>query len=797
MKENKTIDKFLKDQLSVWPLAASNFRALKACQTKEFEIEGLKVKVQHNPARVHSTKAKVDDNSIKERPCFLCSENRPEEQMSLKFEGRKGRNYHILVNPYPIFPSHLVAASFRHTPQSIWNRYVDMMDLAHHFTDLTIFYNGPRSGASAPDHFHFQACPRKLMPLEKEADKLLDMITSEPLDRGVPNGEEKSCIPSEISEDIEYLDSVQEAQLYHYKKFVKGVFILRSRTSKSMAKMFYRLLDCAPVAQGDKEPMFNLITWYCPITKEEAGKYSRPPGNTHGLSPFEYRAIVIFRSRHRSSHYFSEGPGRLGVSPGCVDMAGLVIMPDASDFKKADAGLLKEVLSEVSLSQEVENNIIWRLTRTQPKLEVGLMSGDEICFEIISDGAGPQKVSCFEGKISYNGSLYDELLFDAKTMSTVFSEPTFMLYGMTIGLGFHWERQITRKFAGTLKFIVDKNKVVAVNVIGLEDYLLSVISSEMKASAPLEFLKAHAVISRSWVMLKMNRREEGNHKKLPEEALGNMPALSTYLDGLMSEDNRDASKEEFIKWFDHEDHKLFDVCADDHCQRYQGLDMEVGENVRRAVDETWGEVLVYEGNICDARFSKCCGGRSEVFSVCWEDKDFVYLKSLPDTPGHEEGKRVFCDTSDSSILENVLNDYDMETKDFYSWREEYSREYISELIKKRSGVDFGLIQELVPLERGLSGRIFKLKIIGSKRTMIIGKELIIRKYLSESHLKSSSFNVEWNEKGNLILEGVGWGHGVGLCQIGAAVMATEGYDYHSILEHYYPGAELKITGGGL
>lgn len=794
MKENKMINKFLKDQLSVWPLAASNFRNLKFCRTREFEIDGLGIKIQHNPGRVHSTKAKVDETSIKERFCFLCSENRPEQQISLRFEGRKGRRYHILVNPYPIFPSHLVAASCRHTAQSIWNKYVDMLDFAHHFTDFTVFYNGPRCGASAPDHFHFQASPRGLMPLEKEADRLLDMIASEPLDRGVPNGEEKTCVPAEISEDIEYLTSVQEAQLYHYKKFLNGIFILRSRTSKSMAKMFYRLLDCAPVSQGDKEPMFNLLTWYCPITKEEAGNYSRPPGNTHGLSAFEYRAVVIFRNRHRSRHYFSEGPEHLGVSPGCVDMAGLVIVPDALDFEKVDAKLLKEVLSEVSLSKETENNIIRRLTRTQPKLEVGLMSGDEICFEIISDGAGPQKVSCFEGKISYNGSLYDELLFDAQTMSTVFSEPTFMLYGMTIGLGFHWERQLTRTFAGTLKFIADKNKVVAVNVIGLEDYLLSVISSEMKASAPLEFLKAHAVISRSWVTRKMNRREAGRHKKLPEEALDSMPAVSTYLDGLVSEECRNGSCTELIKWFDHEDHKLFDVCADDHCQRYQGLDVEIGENVRKAVDETWGEVLVYDGKICDARFSKCCGGRSEVFETCWEDKEHPYLKSLPDTPGHEEGKKSFCDTSDYSVLSKMLNDYDLETKDFYRWKEEYSLEALSDLIKRRLGEDLGLIKELIPLEKGPSGRICKLKIKGSKKSAIVGKELMIRKLLSESHLKSSAFDIKFTDRGHIVLEGQGWGHGVGLCQIGAAVMSLEGYDYHRILEHYYPGAEFKIKG---
>lgn len=795
MKENKVIEKFLKDQLSVWPLAAANFRSLKSCLIKEMEINGLKVKIQYNPGRSRSTKAAVDSDSIKRRPCFLCAENRPPEQMSLRFEGRKGRHYHILLNPYPIFPSHIVVAGKRHSEQSIWNKYVDMMDLAHHFTNFTIFYNGPRCGASAPDHFHFQACPRGLMPLEKDVDRLLDIISGGSFGSGVPHGEEKSHIPEEISGEIEYTASVQEAQLYHYKKFTKGVFILRSRTSKSMAKMFYRLLDSSPIADGDKEPMFNLLTWYCPIKSGEAGKHSRPPGNTHGLSAFEYRAVVILRSRHRPRHYFSEGAESLAVSPGCADMAGFIIMPDVKDFEKAEPGLIKEVLSDVSLSEDVEKNIIWRLTRTQPKLQVGLMYGDEIEFEIISDGAGRQKVSCLEGKLSYNGSLYDELLFDAQTMSTVFSEPTFMLYGMTIGLGFHWERKVTRKFAGTLKFIVDKNKVVAVNVIGMEDYLLSVISSEMKASAPLEFLKAHAVISRSWVALRMDRRVSGNYNKLPEESIADLPAVATYLDSLISNETKEEGDcIEFIKWFDHQEHSLFDVCADDHCQRYQGLDVEVGENVRKAVDETWGEVLVYDGKICDARFSKCCGGRSEVFETCWEDKEHPYLKSLPDTPGHEEGKKPFCDTSDYSVLSKMLNDYDLETKDFYRWKEEYSLEALSDLIKRRLGEDLGLIKELIPLEKGPSGRICKLKIKGSKKSAIVGKELMIRKLLSESHLKSSAFDIKFTDRGHIVLEGQGWGHGVGLCQIGAAVMSLEGYDYHRILEHYYPGAEFKIKG---
>lgn len=770
MKESRVIAKFVSDQLSQWPLASSNFRSLKSVQTRELEVGGLQVCLQHNPERIRSSAAKVDSASLKARKCFLCAENRPQEQKFLRFEGRKDRRYEILLNPYPIFASHLTIACATHTDQSIWKRYVDMMDLAHHYTDYTVFYNGPRCGASAPDHMHFQACHRGQMPLERDVDRLLDIIASPQAVRAVPYGEEPVRVPDEIAGDIEYLASVQEAQVFHYRKFTRGVFVLRARTSKSMAKLFYRLLDCAPVPEGEKEPMVNVLTWYkCRTSGSE-----RPAGNTHGLAPFEYRAIVLFRGNHRSHHFFSEGPDHLTMSPGCADMAGFFVVPDPADFEKLDSKLLTEVLDEVSVSKEVEDGIRWRLTRTQPQIQVGIMSGEEIAFEMISDGAGVQKVSFREGKIDYNGTLYDELLFDSATMSTMFAEPTFILHGVTIGVNFHWERKQTQKFAGSLKFIVDGDKVVAVNVIGVEDYLLSVISSEMKASATLEFLKAHAVISRSWVMSQIAHRQSERYHGTET------PQSATSTDGEI----------EIVKWFDHEDHTKFDVCADDHCQRYQGLSMAVGDNVRKAIDQTWGEVLTSGGEICDARFSKCCGGIMEEFSACWEDKDYPYLQAIPDTPGNVPGGKVFCNTSDEGILRQVINDYDLETKDFYRWTTRYNRAVLADLITRRSGYEIGELKALTPLERGKSGRITRLRIEGSKLTMNVGKELMIRKFLSESHLKSSAFDVRY-EGDEVILEGKGWGHGVGLCQIGAAVMSYNGYGYKEILLHYYPGTVIE------
>ena len=727
------IDKFVKDQLSVWPLAAENYRSLKKAGSKVLSIGGLPVTVQLNPCRRISSEASLDKESINRRPCFLCPENRPAEQTNIEFEGRKGRRYRVTLNPYPIFPSHLVISSFEHTPQSIWHRYQDLLDFVRENNEYLGFYNGPESGASAPDHMHFQACPQGLTPLQNRVDELLAA------------GDDKT---------LDYLTNVKEARLFHLNEYARGVFVLCGATAKSTAKLFYRLLDCAPVPDGSSEPKMNIIAW---------------------CHEGEYRTAVIFRERHRPHNYSSSGADHLAMSPGCADLAGVYVTTREEDFDKLDAGLLSQVVREVAASEETEKEIIWRLTRSQRRLEVGIMSGSEIEFEIISDGAGRQKVEYSQGRISYNGALYDELVFEAQTEATMFAEPSFILYGVTIGVDFHWERKVTQKFAGTLKFIVGGGKVTAVNIVGVEDYLLSVISSEMKASAGLEFLKAHAVISRSWVMAQVEHRQS-HVSRTPEPSC----PVSEPVEGA----------EEYIKWFDHDDHTLFDVCADDHCQRYQGLTMAVGDTVRKAVDQTWGLVLTSEGKICDARFSKCCGGRMELFSTCWEDKDYPYLQPLPDTADCVEGGDVFCDTKDEKILSQVLNDYDLETRDFYRWRTEYSRTEVSDLVRRRSGMDFGTIRDLVPVERGPSGRLKRLKVVGDKKTMIIGKELIIRRWLSDSHLKSSAFEVHWDGD-HLTLDGSGWGHGVGLCQIGAAVMAAKGYTFDRILLHYYPGSTLE------
>lgn len=355
------------------------------------------------------------------------------------------------------------------------------------------------------------------------------------------------------------------------------------------------------------------------------------------------------------------------------------------------------------------------------------------------------------------------------------ADATFTLCNVTIGIDYHWQRQENQTFKGKLNVIRDGELLTAVNVISIEDYLVSVISSEMNPNANVEFLKAAAVISRSWV-----RRQQINRlaeHMSPTNQLGQKHTNDT-----------------IVEWHDHQDHTLFDVCADDHCQRYQGLTRIINPNASLAVRETCGQVLTYGDEICDCRFSKCCGGTTELYDTCWEDKSVPYLQAVPDTDpkdGH-----VFCNTTDKAVLSQVLNSYDQETTHFYRWTVNYTQQELQQLLFKKLNRHFGQIKALTPIHRGPSGRISLLKIEGTDDYLYIGKELTIRSALSESHLYSSAFCAEpadINPEGipqHFILHGKGWGHGVGLCQIGAAVMASEGYDYQQILQHYYPGTTL-------
>jgi len=372
---------------------------------------------------------------------------------------------------------------------------------------------------------------------------------------------------------------------------------------------------------------------------------------------------------------------------------------------------------------------------------------------------------------------------------------TFLLKNVTIGLKFHWEQKQNQRFSGSLKIIVENNKLTIINIVPVEQYLMSVISSEMSPTSSIELLKAHAIISRSWLLAQMEKRASLEDKS------------DSYVSEIISED-------EIIRWYDREDHKLYDVCADDHCQRYQGITKVHAHNAKIAVQETTGLVLTYEDKICDTRFSKSCGGITETFENVWENKQHPYLQSIFDYKFEPDGYEsnltdersatdwiknsppAFCNNQEPKILEQVLNNYDRVTKDFYRWKVEYSQEELAKIIKEKSSLEFGKIIDLIPIERGYSGRLIKLKIIGSKKTLTIGKELEIRNILSQSHLYSSAFIIEKDNVINgipqkFILIGAGWGHGVGLCQIGAAVMGEKGYHFDEILLHYFKGAQIK------
>ena len=432
---------------------------------------------------------------------------------------------------------------------------------------------------------------------------------------------------------------------------------------------------------------------------------------------------------------------------------------------------------------------------TQPNVSVGIVSGREIKFCLnatyVAEGmpsAGKQTVSFSENGVLWNGKTYRQLEFLPQS-----DEASFSLYDVTIGVNFHWERKETQTFLGKLKFIINGNSVCAVNELPVERYLESVISSEMSATSSLELLKAHAVISRSWLLVQMQNRRKG-------EATAHVAASEIQGNG------------ELIRWYDREDHTLFDVCADDHCQRYQGITKETSAHVVEAIRQTAGQVLTDEDEICDARFSKCCGGETEEFQYCWENLRKPYLVALRDAPQQEaldltveanadrwirSSPESFCNTRDAKVLSQVLNNYDQETSDFYRWRVEYTQQQVQQLLTEKLGIDFGAVVDLIPVERGTSGRLSKLRIVGEKLTLVIGKELEIRRALSKSHLYSSAFVVDAfdrNEQGipkRFAFIGAGWGHGVGLCQIGAAVMGERGYSYKEILLHYYPGAIIK------
>ena len=759
--EDSSISRFFNRQLEKWDDARHRFRDLKHVETKKLSEE---VRLQFNPARIVSTGAKIDKKTLGERPCFLCDKNRPKEQMSQQIDER----FHLLVNPFPILPIHFTIPARKHQPQAIYKNYGEMHRFLSLHSELMVFYNGPKCGASAPDHLHFQAGTSGILPLQANWQRLSRNLT----DIISLNDEEKIAV---------------------VRDFIVPAFVIISKSEESDETLFHRLYKSMPMRGDETEPMMNIIAW----RKED-----------------EYISVVIPREKHRPEAYFAEGDAQVMVSPGALDMSGLIITPREEDFHKLTEESATTILQECGISTEKMNSIVTKLktskeaeTETatlynngkQPNVTVGIVSGQKIHFSLnkpyLAKGEtvmGEQVVEFSEGGVLWNGNQYSKLTFHPQS-----ADASFSLSDVTIGVNFHWERKETQTFLGTLRFVVEADKICAINELPVEKYLESVISSEMSATSSLELLKAHAVISRSWLLAQMKKRRE-------VAASGNNFFSFVKKDDML------------IRWYDREDHTIFDVCADDHCQRYQGITKETSPHVAEAIRQTLGQVLLDGEDICDARFSKCCGGETEEFQYCWEDTPKSYLtavrdlvlgvkneeySSLQDEATAERWIRsnppAFCNTTDKKILSQVLNDYDQETADFYRWKVTYSQEKIQQLFEEKLKMNFGAILDMKAVERGKSGRISKLQIIGTEKTFTIGKELEIRRALSDTHLYSSAFVVDKYDKDEqgvpqrFEIIGAGWGHGVGLCQIGAAVMGEQGYDYNDILLHYYQGAEIK------
>ena len=767
--EDSSISRFFNRQLEMWEDARHRFRDLKHVEVRQLSDQ---LKVQFNPARIVSTGAKIDKHTLGERPCFLCERNRPKEQMTKQIDD----HFQLLVNPFPILPVHFTIPATKHQPQSIYRHYGEMHRLLSLHSELMVFYNGPKCGASAPDHLHFQAGTSGVLPLQTNWQRLSRNLT----DVISLNDEEKISV---------------------LRDFLVPAFVIISKSEDSDEELFHRLYRSMPMRGDESEPMMNIIAW---------------------RKGDEFISVVIPREKHRPDAYFAEGEAQMMVSPGALDMAGLIITPREEDFSKINLDKATALLRECGISAEKTEAIVSNLKASaatahehplqlladkgkQPNVNVGIVSGQKIHFSLnkpyLAKGemvTGEQEVAFSEGGILWNGNQYSSLTFHPQS-----ADASFSLSDVTIGVNFHWERKETQTFLGTLHFVVESDKICAINELPVERYLESVISSEMSATSSLELLKAHAVISRSWLLAQMKKRRE-------------VAESGNNFFSFVKKDDR------LIRWYDREDHTIFDVCADDHCQRYQGITKETSPHVAEAIRQTKGQILMDGDDICDARFSKCCGGVTEEFQYCWEDTPKNYLSSvrdiiqgvksvgsaapaplpsLQDEAAAEAWIRsnppAFCNTTDKKILSQVLNDYDQETADFYRWKVTLTQEKLKQLLDEKLKMNFGDILDLQAEERGKSGRISKLRIVGTEKTFVIGKELEIRRALSDTHLYSSAFVVDRfdiDEKGvpqRFDIIGAGWGHGVGLCQIGAAVMGEEGFDYDAILLHYYQGAEIK------
>ena len=682
-------------QMAEWPECREHYEQLLSAGRRTLVLDGHEYLLAYNPGRSKSAKALIvngkpmtmsAEQNTGTRPCFLCEHALPEQQLKVVVDTLPMHHqYMVAVNPFPIVDHHFTIISKEHIRQDFKGRMWDMAFFADLFPDYLIFFNGACSGASAPDHMHFQAVPKSSVPLIGWGE---DIRTQLGVTQHVPH-----------------------------------------------------------IEDSDHK---NIVTW------------------TEGSVAYW---LVIDRKAHRPSQYFldDDNPSKVIFSPASLEFCGLIPLCREEDFNKLTPDILRDMMHQCY--------------KLEPMLHVGVMEGKEIRFSADERVHAMHYVDedCMKDVLDYSSNRVEVQEMQEYWTHT---EP-FTLEGVTIGKQFHWQQCEDQVFRGSLHIIAREGQLHAINLVPVEQYLASVISSEMAATNSLELLKAHAIISRSWVLRQIHSTKQNSKS-------GSLATLST---GDPGSEAVGAGAEVFIKYWDHTDHHLYDVCADDHCQRYQGITRQVSPLVEDAIRATRGIVLTdVDGKICDARFSKCCGGRTELFSTCWQDADFDYLRAVDDP----YCSPAFIETLPGgmqAVLQQVLNNYDQQTADFHDWQVDYTQVELSALVEEKLSLGLGTIQHLMPAERGTSGRIKLLKIVGSEKTIVIGKELLIRKALSKSHLYSSWFDVEeklCDEDGSIhfLLRGHGWGHGVGLCQIGAAAMAIKGFSAEEILAHYYPGARF-------
>lgn len=745
---------FFYKQLAAWHDANMQYELLQKVETRNISTVSFPLQAQYNPGRIQSTTAKVAAVDVAQRPCFLCKENRSPVQYSIPLDN----HFDVLVNPFPILPEHYTIAAKVHQPQKLIDSITSVYSFLNAYPRLMVFYNGALCGASAPDHLHLQAGTSGLVPLQRYWAQCMALHET-------------------------VIHHSGNNRLLLVKGYMVPLFVIEGSDEAAQINLFKLLTQAMPTQDGEVEPRINLLSW------------KRDETNI---------TVIVPRSKHRPACYDAPEDQKVCVSPGAIDMAGLLITPRETDYRKLDGELAEQILQEVSLTMEQAETIAERIKARYeismdaakadaPMVNVGILCHEQIAINLhqtfLCEGKeciGEQRFCAENNKIAWNGVCYDTLCFASQDLAATFSVANVM-----IGINFHWQQEQTQTFRGEVILMVHEGKIQLINRLSVEQYLESVIASEMKPTASIELLKAHAVISRSWLLAQIQRRKE---------------ATPMRKDGM-----KDVNSTEIMRWYDVEAHRLFDVCADDHCQRYQGIDKMQNSRAAEAVAATKGEVLMYGDELCDARFSKCCGGATEAFEYCWADTPKPYLQSmrdaidvtfLPDLTQENNAEKwiryspdAFCNTNNPQILKQVLNDYDQKTNDFYRWRVRYTVEELLDILREKLDIDFGTLEKIEPLARGKSGRIWKLRIQGSKHTMTIGKELEIRRALSKTHLYSSAFVVKEERDENKVLKalelvGAGWGHGVGLCQIGAAVMGEQGYRYDQILQHYYKGATI-------